>query len=230
MFITLEGGEGSGKSTQARALTDRLRSTGRNVVLTREPGGTPFGEVVRSLLLRHVVSDGGEPVRIDETAEVLLFAAARAQHVDELIRPALSRGEIVICDRFTDSTIAYQGYGRHVPMGLIDQSIALATRGLTPDLTIVLDLPVEVGLARRFGDLGHDLSPDLFERQTREFHERVRNGFLALASSEPERFLVIDATRPAGSISDAIWARVGPLLIAGAARCEADQGKPEPLS
>jgi dTMP kinase len=204
MFITLEGGEGSGKSTQAQALTERLAAAGRRVVLTREPGGTPFGEVARSILLHHATAEGGERFRLDETAELLVFAAARAQNVDELIRPALSRGEIVICDRFADSTIAYQGYGRGIPLDRIEASIALATRGLTPDLTVLLDLPVEVGLARRLGER----APDQFEQEALAFHTRVREGFLAIAAATPERVFVVDATLPAAAIGDAIWARL----------------------
>jgi dTMP kinase len=212
MLITLEGGEGAGKSTQARALAARLSALGRRAVLTREPGGTPLGEVLRSIVLRHTVDDDESRFRLDETAELLLFAADRAQHVDEVIRPALARGDVVLCDRFTDSTIAYQGYGRGLDRGAIAQTIALATRGLVPDLTILLDLPVEQGLARRYGDLGHARSADLFEREAQHFHQRVRDGFLALARTEPHRFLVVDATRPPASITEVIWARIAVLL------------------
>ena len=211
MFITFEGGEGAGKSTQARALADRLRADGRAVVLTREPGGTPFGEVARSILLHHRVVDGGERFRLDETAELLLFAAARAQHVDELIRPALARGEVVICDRFADSTLAYQGYGRGIPLDRINQATALATRGLTPDLTVLLDLPVEVGLARRRGES----APDHFEREEMAFHTRIRDGFRALAAAEPRRWLVVDAQQPPEATAATIWARLAPRLPAG---------------
>lgn len=203
MLITFEGGEGAGKSTQARALAERLRAAGRTVVLTREPGGTPFGELARTLAL-HRALEGGHRVRLDEMAELLLFEAARAQHVDELIRPALDRGEVVICDRFTDSSVAYQGYGRGLPPETVHQANLLATRGLAPDLTVLLDLPVESGLARRLGES----APDHFEQETLAFHERIRQGFLALAAAEPARWLVVDAAQPAGAIGAAIWARV----------------------
>ena len=208
MFVTLEGGEGAGKSTQLRALADRLSAAGRRVTVTREPGGTPFGQVARSILLHRTATEGGEPFRLDETAELLLFAADRAQHIDELIRPALERGDTVLCDRFTDSTIAYQGYGRGVPLDRIRQSITLATRGLTPDLTLLLDLPVQIGLARRLGER----PPDQFEREAHDFHSRVRDGFLTLAAAEPSRFLVVDATLSPEAITDLIWARLSRML------------------
>lgn len=208
MFVTLEGGEGAGKSTQLRALADRLIASGRRVTVTREPGGTPFGEVARSILLHRTATEGGEPFRLDETAELLLFAADRAQHIDELIRPALERGDAVLCDRFTDSTIAYQGYGRGLPLDRITQSIALATRGLKPDLTVLLDLPVEVGLARRLAER----PADQFEQEARAFHTRVCDGFLTLAAAEPNRFLVVDATLPPEAITDLVWARLSHML------------------
>jgi dTMP kinase len=208
VFITLEGGEGAGKSTQAHAIAERLQAAGRRVILTREPGGTPFGEVARSIALHHAIAEGSEPFRLDESAELLIFAAARAQHIDELIRPALDRGDIVICDRFTDSTIAYQGYGRGIPLDRIAQSIDLATRGLTPDLTILLDLPVEVGMARRLGER----APDHFEQEALSFHTRVHEGFLALAAAEPDRFLVLDAALPPDTIATLVWERVEPMV------------------
>ena len=204
MFITLEGGEGAGKSTQARALAARLHEAGRTVVLTREPGGTAFGEVARSILLHHAVSEGAEPFRLDETAELLVFAAGRAQHIDELIRPALERSEVVICDRFADSTVAYQGYGRGIPLDRVQQAIALATRGLKPDLTVLLDLPVEEGLARRLGEA----APDHFEQEALQFHQRIREGFLTLAAAEPSRWLVVDARQQPEVIAEQVWKRV----------------------
>jgi dTMP kinase len=208
MIVTFEGGEGAGKSTQARALAKRLREAGHTAVLTREPGGTPFGEIARSLVLRHTVAEGGEPFALGETAELLLFAAARAQHVDEVIRPALDRGEVVICDRFTDSTIAYQGYGRGIALGVIEQTNAIATRGLRPDLTVLLDLPVDVGMARRLSDR----QADQFEQEAMSFHERIRRGFRTLARNEPERWLVVDATRAPDGITDTIWQRLSALI------------------
>ena len=208
MFITLEGGEGAGKSTQARALAERLREAGRTVVLTREPGGTAFGEIARSLVLHHALTEGGDRFALGETAELLLFAADRAQHVDEVLRPALGRGDVVICDRFTDSTVAYQGYGRGIPLDAIEQTNAIATRGLVPDLTVLLDLPVDIGLARRLGER----AADQFEREAREFHQRIRRGFLTLAARDPGRWLVVDAARTPDAVTDAIWPRLSALL------------------
>jgi dTMP kinase len=206
--VTLEGGEGAGKSTQARALAERLRSASREVVQTREPGGTPFGEIVRTLALHHAVAEGAPPVQFGQTAELLLFSASRAQLVEAVIRPALHRGAVVLCDRFTDSTLAYQGYGRGIDVELIARANAIATGGLTPDLTVLLDLPVETGLARRLGEA----APDHFEREALAFHEGVRAGFLALAAAEPDRWLVLDATQPPATLTATIWERLSPLL------------------
>lgn len=208
MFITFEGGEGSGKSTQARALAERLTALGREVVLTREPGGTAFGEVARDILLHHATPAGAEPFRLDETAELLIFAADRAQHLDELILPALERGAVVVCDRFADSTVAYQGYGRGIPLDLVRASIDLATRGIRPDLTVLLDVPPALGMQRRLGER----APDQFEREALAFHTRVRDGFLALAAAEPERFLVIDGARGPGDVAEAVWEAVAQKL------------------
>jgi dTMP kinase len=208
MFITLEGGEGAGKSTQARALARRLADAGRAVVLTREPGGTPFGELARSLVLHHAIAPGAERFPLGERAELLLFAAARAQHVDDVIRPALERGDVVLCDRFTDSTMAYQGYGRGISLDVIEQTNAIATRGTLPDLTVLLDLPVDIGLARRLGER----AADQFEREARAFHERVRQGFLSLAGRDPGRWLVVDATQAPDVVTEAIWPRLASLL------------------
>jgi dTMP kinase len=207
-LVTLEGGEGAGKSTQARALRERLAVAGRTAVLTREPGGTPFGEVARTLVLHHALAEGGERVPVGETAELLLFAASRAQLVDDVIGPALERGEVVICDRFVDSTMAYQGYARGIDLDVIARANAIATRGLKPDLTVLLDLPVEIGLARRLGER----APDEFEREALTFHGRVRDGFLALAAAEPKRWLVLDGRQPPAVITEAIWMRLRALL------------------
>jgi len=208
ILVTLEGGEGAGKSTQARALAARLEAIGQPVVLTREPGGTAFGEIARTLVLHHALNEGNAAFRLDETAELLTFAAARAQHVDELIRPALVRGAVVICDRFADSSVAYQGYGRGIALALIEQANTLALRGLRPDLTVLLDLPVEIGLARRRGES----APDEFEREDVAFHERLRAGFLTLAAAEPDRWLVVDARQTPAQITETIWARLSALL------------------
>lgn len=208
MLITIEGGEGAGKSTQARALADRLRAAGRDVVLTREPGGTPFGTIARALVLQHTVAYDSERFALGQTAELLLFAADRAQHIDELIRPALDRGDIVICDRFADSTVAYQCYGRGLPLAAVHQANALATRGLAPDLTVLIDIPPASGLARRLDES----DADQIERETLDFHERVRAGFVALAADEPHRWLVVDAQLPPATIAGLIWHRVALAL------------------
>ena len=201
LFLTLEGGEGSGKSTQARALGSLLESKGHAVTLTREPAGGALGGWVQQLLSQD------EP-RLQPYSELFLFAAARAQHLAELIRPSLERGEVVICDRFTDSTLAYQGYGRGLSLNHVQAVNDIATEGLTPDLTVLLDVPVDVGLARKAGEQG----ADRIGRESAAFHERVRRGYLAIAAEDPERFLVLDATRPPDETTEAIWRRLEPLL------------------
>jgi dTMP kinase len=208
VFVTFEGGEGSGKSTQARVLAERLEAMARDVTLTREPGGTPFGEAIRSLVLHRAAGEGGPAVDVGDTAELLLFAASRSQLVEAVVRPALARGAVVVCDRFTDSTVAYQGYGRGISLDLIAQANAIATQGLIPDITVLLDLPVELGMARRLGER----AADQFEREALAFHVRVRRGFLALAAAEPHRFLVVDGTRPRDVIADDIWRHVASVL------------------
>jgi dTMP kinase len=193
MFITLEGPEGAGKTVQALRLRDALAAVGREVVLTREPGGTALGEQIRSIVL-----GGGDA--IDPRADALLFNAARAQLVAEVISPALDRGAVVLCARFADSTLAYQGYGAGRPLDELRSIAAIATGGLTPDLTILLDVPPEVGLGRKTGD-----DRNRFEATfDLAFHRRVREGFLALAGAEPDRWRVVDATRPV----DAVFADV----------------------
>jgi dTMP kinase len=183
LFITLEGPDGSGKSSLLPRLADALRRGGCEVVATREPGSTPLGEQVRRLVL--------DPVpRIERTgrADALLFAASRAQHVDEVIRPALARGAVVVCDRYADSSLAYQGAGSGVSMGELREVQRFATGGLVPDLTILLDLPVETGLGRKSAEVTR------FEAyQDVAYHERVRAAFLAFAAAEPERYVVVDA-------------------------------------
>jgi dTMP kinase len=179
LFISLEGGEGSGKSTLAGALAPRLEERGYGVCLTREPGGTELGREVQRIL-----EGGRAPTPL---AELLLFAADRAQHVHQVIAPALAAGKIVVCDRFADSTLAYQGFGRGLDVGLIRRLNDEATGDLKPHVTLLLDVAPEVGLAREGAQL------DVTGRESLEFHERVREGFLALAREEPERFVVIDA-------------------------------------
>ncbi len=202
LFITLEGGEGSGKSTQAQALKALLEGAGRSVTVTREPAGCPLGQRARELL-------NDPSLELDARSELLLFAAARAQHVAEVIRPALERGQVVICDRFGDSSVAYQGYGRGLSVDDVREANRIATRGLVPDLTVLLDVPVETGLGRKAGESG----PDRIGQEGAEFHERVRQGYLAMAGEERERFLVVDGTIPAEEITRAIWRRLEPLLL-----------------
>jgi dTMP kinase len=187
--LTIEGPEGAGKTTQAERLRRAAEDADIAVVATREPGGTPLGEQVRTLLLAR---DAGH----DPRADALLFNAARAQLVADVIRPALERGALVICTRFTDSTLAYQGYGAGLPVAELRALADVATGGLRPDLTLLLDLPTELGLARKS------------DEQTRfetdfptDFHRRVREGFLALAGDEPGRFVVVDAARPADAVA-----------------------------
>ncbi len=210
LFITFEGPEGSGKSTHANELAERLRGMGYEVVQAREPGGTPAGEAIREILQHDAA---GEPV-VRET-ELLLFAASRAQLVQTVIKPALERGHIVICDRFADSTTAYQGYGRDFDVERVLDLNAWATDGLSPDVTLLMDLDVGVGFERihkRNQDL--DRGEDRFEREERAFHERVRRGYLALAKRWPERFCVIRSEVPVDEVSVAVWRVIEPLLPA----------------
>ena len=186
VFITLEGPDGSGKSSLLPRLAAELHARGCDVVATREPGSTPLGERIRSLVL------DTEP-KIDRTgrADALLFAAARAQHVAEVIEPALARGAVVVCDRYADSSLAYQGVGSGVPLDELRAVQHFATGGLAPDLTILLDLPVDVGLGRKAAEITR------FEAyQDRAYHERVRQAFLDFAAAEPERYAIVDATLP----------------------------------
>lgn len=204
MFVTFEGPEGGGKTTQIRLLAEWLTSLGCDVVTTREPGGTRIGNAIRAVLL------DPENTEMRAEAEILLFSAARAQLVGQVIRPQLERGGVVVSDRFADSTFAYQGYGRGLDLGALRMITAFATGGLTPDLTICLDLPVAEGLRRKRG--GAVVEWNRMEREEREFHERVRVGYLALASEAGERWLVVDAMQPVEKGQAAIRARVQGLL------------------
>lgn len=196
MFITLEGGEGSGKSTQIRLLADALRTMGRSVVTTREPGGTPEAEKIRDFLVKR---DGGNWTPM---AECMLLYAARQMHVENLIKPALSEGKIVVSDRFSDSTRAYQSFGHGLPLETIEQIDHLVLGGFKPDLTFILDLPVETGLARAGKRMNADQSQeDRFEKLGASFHDRLRQGYLQIAQANPERCVVIDATRSIEKIS-----------------------------
>jgi dTMP kinase len=200
-FLTFEGGEGAGKTTQITRLAEALLARGHSVTRTREPGGDPVGERVRELLLHAKTSAVGPE------AELLLFAAARAQNVQTVVRPALAAGHVVLCDRFTDSTLAYQGAGRGLPLAFIAEANAFATGGLLPDRTFVLDLPPTVGLARQNPDAQNRL-----DREQLDFHERVRAGFLQIAVREPERVRVLNAARPADAVFDDLLDAVLPLL------------------
>ena len=204
MFITFEGGEGCGKSTQIKLLAEHLQQTGYEVLLVREPGGTAAGERIREILLSKE-SDG-----LDPTAELLLYEAARAQITSEVIEPALERGCVVLCDRFFDSTIAYQGSGRGLDTAMIGKLNMIATGGLKPDLTLLLDIDVEKGLARAMSATGGDGEGDRIEAAGIAFHERIRAGFAALAQAEPERIVCVDAS---GSI-DAISAQIAACVDA----------------
>jgi dTMP kinase len=198
-FITFEGGDGTGKTTQLKALESHLQSKGCSCVSTREPGGTSLGKLIRQVLLEV----GKQPIA--SPTELFLYLADRAQHVQEVILPAIDGGKIVLCDRYTDSTLAYQGYGRGIDLDLLRQLNEFANRGVKPDLTLLLDCPVELGLSRtaqRQSNAGSARGrEDRFEREKMEFHEKVRAGFLAMARAEPERFRVIDAARPMEQVS-----------------------------
>ncbi|MFC1999273.1 dTMP kinase [Chloroflexota bacterium] len=201
LFVTFEGGEGCGKSTQARALYKQVSAAGIPVVLTHEPGGTPLGSRVRHLLKRV------PEVEISPLTELLLINASRAQLVRDVIGPNLAKGTMVICDRYADSTVAYQGYGRGLGSKVIEEVNYIATKGLLPDLAVLMDIPVEIGLARK--RLGRW---DRFELEDSAFHQRVREGYLRTASADPYRWLVIDATLSRGRIRGQVWERVRELL------------------
>jgi dTMP kinase len=202
LFITLEGGDGSGKSTQAALLGEWLAARGREIVRTREPGGTPFGNEVREIVLH----SRGE---ISPRAEALLYAADRAHHIATKVRPALDRGEIVIQDRYLDSSVAYQGAGRVLDATEIRELSLWAAEGLLPDVTILLDLDERVARGR----LEHaNKKFDRLEAEKNEFHARVRHAFLALAAAEPGRFLVLDATAPITELAEQIRERISPML------------------
>ena len=192
-LISFEGGDGSGKTTQLKLLEKYLSAHGQTCLGTREPGGTALGEMIRQVLL-----EAGKE-EISFPTELFLYLADRAQHVQKVIRPALASGIIVLCDRFTDSTLAYQGYGRGVDLDMLRRLNQVASPGVTPDLTFLLDCPVEVGLPRTAQRIVNQTSgkrrEDRFEREKVEFHERVRAGFLELARAEPKRIVILDASR-----------------------------------
>ena len=201
LFITFEGGEGSGKTLQARALYRRLSRLSIPVLLTHEPGGTRLGNRLARCLKWS--GDTG----ISALSELLLFNASRAQLVTEVIRPALKEGKVVICDRYIESTIAYQGYGRGLELEMVRAINDTATQGLKPDLTVLLDIAIGEGLARKV-----DKGRDRFEQEAVAFHQRVREGYLRLAADEPERWLVVEASQSKAKVEAAIWQRVSQLL------------------
>jgi dTMP kinase len=194
-FITLEGGEGAGKSTQIARLKSWLEERGHRVTATREPGGSPGAEMIRKLLVE------GPVERWDGTTEALLHFAARREHLRSTVWPALKRGEWVVSDRFADSTLAYQGYGHGIERGIFEQLYQVAVGDFRPDLTVILDLPIEIGLKRAAERRGAETR---YESLPREFHARVRSGFLEIAAREPKRCVVIDATGTVDAIAQAI--------------------------
>jgi dTMP kinase len=202
LFVTFEGGDGVGKTTQAALLEEWLTEAGRTVVRTREPGGTEVGVLIRDIVLHH----RGE---VSARAEALLYAADRAHHIQTLVRPALARGEVVIQDRYLDSSVAYQGAGRVLGRDEVRRLSLWATEGLLPDVTVLLDLDPSAARSRLDAD---DKPFDRLEAEEEHFHARVREEFLALAAAEPTRFLVLDAALPAADLAAAVRARVEPLL------------------
>ena len=229
LFITFEGTEGGGKSTQIQLLGARLRELGRAVRVLREPGGTPIGEEIRHTLQHSEANDAMTP-----EAELLLLNASRAQLVREVIRPALAAGQVVLCDRFYDSTTAYQGHGRQIDLAQVKAIIDFAVEGTRPDLTLLLDIPLEVSEARRLSRQNRLLEVprsttekdrvklafneplrDRMEEADRAFFERVHQGFAAIAAAEPKRVRVIDATRGIEAVSALVWDAVKPLLGKG---------------
>ncbi|WP_334163147.1 dTMP kinase [Phenylobacterium sp.] len=198
-FITFEGGEGAGKSTQLRRLVARLQAAGREVVATREPGGSPGAESIRELVLN------GAADRWSPVTETLLMYAARRDHIERVIRPALDRGAWVVCDRFADSTRAYQGAAGGTAPGLISALETHILEGTRPDLTLIFDLPTEVGLERAHARAGSEMR---FESKGMAFHERLREGFLAIAAAEPDRCAVVDARGDLDQVEAEVWAAV----------------------
>lgn len=199
MFIAFEGGEGAGKSTQEERLAAHLIERGYDVVRTREPGGTPAGEAIRAIVLSPTYQG------LDDRAEALLFAASRGEHVARVIRPALERGAVVVCDRYLDSSVAYQGAGRNLGVDAVRELSLWATDALLPDLTVVLDIDPQIGLARLD-------SRDRLEAEPLDYHRRVRQAFLDLAAEEPDRYIVIDATQDPGVMAAQIRAAVDARL------------------
>ncbi|MCG7949242.1 MAG: dTMP kinase [Candidatus Thiodiazotropha taylori] len=201
-FITVEGGEGAGKSSNLDFIRNLLNSAGKQVVFTREPGGTPLGEAIRDLLLGH------QHTGMADDTELLLMFAARAEHLQQKIIPALQQGQWVLCDRFTDASYAYQGAGRGLASDRIASLEQFVQGGLRPDLTLLLDLPVEQGLARA----GQRSEPDRFEKQEMSFFEKVRAGYLEIAAREPHRVKIVDASKPLETVQQQINSVVSAFL------------------
>ena len=204
VFISFEGIDGAGKSTHIKPLADALRDQGRTVTLTREPGGTPLGSRIRQVVLLEA------ELEVSALSEFLLYSASRAQLVQDVIRPALSRGEVVMCDRYADSSAAYQGAGRGLDPRFIADVTWAATGGLQPHITVLLDLDPALGLLRA----AQRGQPDRLERADLAFHNRVRQGFRDIATAEPERFIVLDGMRPADELEAEIWVAIGSTLTA----------------
>ena len=206
LFITFEGIDGSGKTTQMRLLAERLRASGREVVETAEPGGTPIGQQIRSIVL------DGRNTQLTPRAELLLYFASRAQNVEEVIRPALNAGKIVLCDRFTDSTLVYQGCGRGLGADVVLTLHKIACRGLDPDLTVLVDIDLDESLARARGRNIHVASSETrLDDESREFHHAVRDAYLALAARE-KRFVVIDGGASVEEVAERVWKEVSPRV------------------
>ncbi|TIX89100.1 dTMP kinase [Rhizobium sp. P44RR-XXIV] len=221
LFVSFEGGEGAGKSTQIRRLAERLRERGHDVLVTREPGGSPGAEAVRHVLLSGAAEIFGTRM------EAILFAAARNDHVEEVIRPALARGTIVLCDRFMDSSRVYQGVTGNLEADYIEALQRVAVNGVVPDCTLILDIPAEIGLERARKRASAVVAPDRFEKEEMQTHEKRREAFLDIAAREPERCHVIDAQRSedeiAADIAGIVDRRLGPAATIAAARSEAAQ-------
>ncbi|OPY72612.1 MAG: Thymidylate kinase [Syntrophorhabdus sp. PtaU1.Bin058] len=200
MLITFEGIEGSGKTTQIELLYNHLKEKGYEVIKTREPGGTAFGEALRRIFLH-------ENLNVLPLSELLVFMAMRAQHVEELILPALKDGKVVLCDRFVDASYAYQGYGRGIDLGIIETLNRFVTKGVRPNLTILLDCPVKKGLQRKAANV-----MDRFEKENIAFHQRIKNAYLKLAGEEPKRFLIVDGKKRVEDIETIIRKKVENLL------------------
>jgi len=221
LFVSFEGGEGAGKSTQIRRLAERLRELGHDVLVTREPGGSPGAEAVRHVLL------SGAAEMFGTRMEAILFAAARNDHVEEVIRPALARGTIVLCDRFMDSSRVYQGVTGNLEADYIEALQRVAVNGVIPDCTLILDIPAEIGLERARKRASAVTAPDRFEKEEMQTHEKRREAFLDIAAREPDRCHVVDALRSEDEIAEDIAAivdrRLGPAANISSARSEAAQ-------